>query len=242
MISSEENPPTPPIVDDEHKDILLPSASHLRLGENYSPTVEMPDTNIINLEQMRLLHKWLWEDGSNGELSLLYRGVVIFSKIFDAKCDNKGHTLTIIETTCGLVIGGVFYIPWSSTNEWSADNMAFLFSLCGNGVTSPHKMKLKNPSDDKAIYCGRINGPYFGRLVSLLVQSGYVHVNSAGSYNTEPIFQGTHKFSMSKMEVFSVSTGVSTLMAHGYIILPEKESREQDATHKIALSPDSLKK
>jgi len=59
MISSEENPPTPPIVDDEHKDILLPSASHLRLGENYSPTVEMPDTNIINLEQMRLLHKWL---------------------------------------------------------------------------------------------------------------------------------------------------------------------------------------
>jgi hypothetical protein len=33
------------------------------------------------------------------------------------------------------------------------------------------------------------------------------------------------------MEVFSVSTDVSTLMAHGYIILvPEKESREQDAT------------
>jgi hypothetical protein len=36
----------------------------------------MPDTNIINLEQMHLLFKWLGEDGSNGELSLLYRGIV----------------------------------------------------------------------------------------------------------------------------------------------------------------------
>jgi hypothetical protein len=227
MISSEENPPTPPIVDEEHKDILLHQLHIFGLAKIILPTVEIPDTSIINLGQVRLLHKWLGEDGSNGKLTLLYRGVAIASKNFHNLCDDKGPTLTIIETTCGLVIGGYTSIPWSSTNEWSADSKAFLFVLSGNGVTSPHKMMLKNPSDDKAIYCGQINGPYFGRLDSLLVQSGYVYVNSAGSYNTEPIFQGTHKFTMRKMEVFSLSTDVSTLMAHGYILLvPEKESRE----------------
>lgn len=70
MISSEENPPTHPIVDEEHKYILLHQLHIFGLAKIILPTVEMPDTNIINLEQMRLLHKLLGEDGSNGELRL----------------------------------------------------------------------------------------------------------------------------------------------------------------------------
>ena len=101
-----------------------------------------------------MLHDWLKEDGSDGEFSLLYRGTRdgLSGSAFHSNCDNKGCTLTIIETTNGKVIGGYSNTPWSSSGNWTAANKAFLFELSGSGISSPCKMKLTGLNDEFAIY------------------------------------------------------------------------------------------
>ena len=118
MISSEDSPPSPPSVDDEHEHILQYQLELFGLV----PTVELPDSNIINNNgHWEILHDWLKEDGSDGEFSLLYRGTRdgLSGSAFHSNCDNKGCTLTIIETTDGKVFGGYSNTPWSSSVVWT---------------------------------------------------------------------------------------------------------------------------
>ena len=110
------------------------------------------------------LNEWLEEDGHDGEFSLLYRGTRdgLTNDAFHSKCDNKGCTVTVIETTCGKVIGGYSNTAWSSTGVTAKANRAFSFALSGVGISSPCKMKSKDANDDDAIYCTSYFGPYFG--------------------------------------------------------------------------------
>ena len=161
MISSEDSPPSPPSVDDEHEHILQHQLELFGL----EPTVESPDSNIINNNgHWKILHDRLKEDGSDGDFSLLYRGSrdVLSASEFHSNCDNKGCTLTIIETTAGKVFGGYSNTPWSSSGNYTAANKAFLFELSGSGISSPCKMKLKGLSDQQAIYNHSSWGPIFG--------------------------------------------------------------------------------
>ena len=48
---------------------------------------------------------------------------------FHRKCDNKGATVTIIETTKGRRFGGYTSLSWDSSSGWKDDKEAFLFSL-----------------------------------------------------------------------------------------------------------------
>ena len=66
------------------------------------------------------------------------------------RCNNKGCTLTIIETVDGEVIGGFSNAPWSSRSTCSEANKVFLFALSGSGI-SPSKMKLKDANNPRAI-------------------------------------------------------------------------------------------
>mmetsp|Transcript_43239 Transcript_43239/g.90853 ORF Transcript_43239/g.90853 Transcript_43239/m.90853 type:complete len:233 (-) Transcript_43239:515-1213(-) len=104
LISSEDNPPALPTIDTEYTQILK---HQLELfGLSSVPMVEMPDSNIIKDEShVTQLHDWLMEDGSDGAFSLLYRSSRdgLSSTSFHSKCDNKGCTLTVIETTDGHV-------------------------------------------------------------------------------------------------------------------------------------------
>ena len=154
-ISSEDDPPSPPSVDDEHKHILQHQLGLFGLLDR-SLTMETPDSNIVKtVGHMTQLHNWLEEDGSDGELSLLYRSSRdgVGEAAFHSKCDNKGCTLTVIETTDGFVLGGYSNTPWLRDNTWRAANKAFLFVLSGNDIAYPCKMKLKNANDDNAVFC-----------------------------------------------------------------------------------------
>jgi hypothetical protein len=51
---------------------------------------------------------------------------------FHRICDEESHTLTVIETEYGKVIGGYTPLPWNSSNKhWAADKSmnSFIFSL-----------------------------------------------------------------------------------------------------------------
>jgi len=78
---------------------------------------------------------------------------------FHAQCDNEGATVTIVETTLGVVFGGFTAQSWSSSNggQYVPDSSAFVFRL------RPTPMrKFKVSSSSTAIYRRTAYGPHFG--------------------------------------------------------------------------------
>jgi hypothetical protein len=202
MISSEDSPPSPPSVDDEHEHILRYQLELFGL----EPTVELPDSNIINNNgHWEILHDWLKEDGSDGEFSLLYRGTRdgLSGPAFHSKCDKKGCTLTIIETTDGKVFGGYSNTPWSSSDSWTAANKSFLFAISGSGISSPCKMKLKGVSDQCAILDSSLDGPIFGCGYDMFVQESKITLNPGNTYHPGSLPPGL--YTIKEMEVFQLS-------------------------------------
>jgi hypothetical protein len=134
------------------------------------------DSDIIDHEGLaKILHNWLKEDDSDGEFTLLYRGSRdgLSGPAFHSKCNNKGCTLTIIETTCGRVIGGYSNTSWSASGgSWKNADKAFLFALSGICSSSPCKMKLKHADDERAIYKYSDFGPTFGASNDICVRNG----------------------------------------------------------------------
>ena len=148
-ISSLDDLPDPPNVHDEYKHILRHQLQLFGLMDKMPP-----DTNILKDSYSEsILHGWLKEDNVDGNFRLLYRlsrdGKD--SQSFHSKCNNKGPTITIIETTDGHIVGGYSNVSWSSSGSYTAAEKAFLFILPEDGTSSPCKMKLKNPNDGRAV-------------------------------------------------------------------------------------------
>jgi hypothetical protein len=201
MISSKDSPPSPPSADDEHKHILQ---HQLKL---FGLLVGLPDSTIIKDEgHSIMLHDWLKEDGSDGGLSLLYQGSRdgLSASAFHTKCDNKGCTLTIIETTDGKVIGGYSNASWSSSFGYISANKSFLFALSGGGISHPCKMKLLTSNSLHAIRNHSSYGPTFGEGCDMFVNGSNVTFNKLGrTYYAGPLSDGS--FTIKEIEVFHVN-------------------------------------
>lgn len=77
---------------------------------------------------------------------------------FHEKCDNKGPTVVIVETTTGNVFGGYTGLSWSRSNGYNRAPTSFLFQLRPN----LSQFGLKNINDRHAIYHNEGRGPCFG--------------------------------------------------------------------------------
>ena len=111
-------------------------------------TADLPKINSffegINIKKAQLLYR-----ASEHNFS---------AKTFHKLCDDNTHTLTLIETEFGKIIGGYSPLSWnSSTKHWSEDKSmkSFIFSL---------NMKEKFPLNlsQFAIACNPDKGPIFG--------------------------------------------------------------------------------
>jgi hypothetical protein len=206
LISSEDSPPSPPNVDDEHKHIL----QHQLELFGIVPKVGMADSNIIkdDVNCKILLHEWLDEDDSDGAFTLLYQGSRdgLSNQVFHSNCDNKGCTLTIIELTDGAIIGGYSNTSWSCSNHYSVADKAFLFALSGKSIWSPCKMKLYEKKDPHAIFNSLGYGPAFGRGggngCDMFVGGSTVYLNPGRSYHPGLLPKGS--YTIKEMEVFQV--------------------------------------
>jgi len=78
---------------------------------------------------------------------------------FHDKCDGKGPTVVIVETTTGNVFGGYTSVSWSSGNNWKRAPTSFLFQL---RPRFSH-FAMRNLDDRFAIYHHQYDGPVFGR-------------------------------------------------------------------------------
>ncbi|KAL7468142.1 hypothetical protein ACHAXS_008384 [Conticribra weissflogii] len=209
-ISSENNPPKPPHVDEEFQHILFSQLELFGLVNRIFP-VDLPDSDIVKSSiHASLLHDWLEEGGSDGGLNLLYRSSIdgLNAATFHAKCDNKGPTLTIIETADSSILGGYTDASWSSDDAYISSNKAFLFVLSGMGNVSPIRMKMKQHVTYSGILCHPMVGPAFGYEhgpLDLYVSGSTVITNFGSAYEVSSsgkLFIGS--FIIKEMEVFQV--------------------------------------
>eukprot|EP00986_Skeletonema_menzelii_P002384 scaffold647_cov150-Skeletonema_menzelii.AAC.31 len=210
-ISSADEPPEPPTVDDELQRVLKHQMKLFGLSGDYQI-----DSNIITqCSDVAILHSWLEEDGCGGELGLLYRSSRDgqSGSAFHSKCDNKGPTFVIIETAEGGVIGGYTNTAWKQSSGWAFANKAFLFALSGFGLSSPCKMKLKKEDDEHAIYNDSSLGPCFGSGVDMQVSDSTLKIYSfdtaltVSTYKRWPSKQltGSKNYNIKEVEVFQVT-------------------------------------
>lgn len=162
------------------------------------------------------------------EINLLYRGSRdgFSSDDFHSKCDNKGHTLVIIETVTGGIVGGYADAEWGTGESYdesygdclhAVGNKAFIFQIGLSELGEHHtwvKRNLKAESSH-AIVTDKGFGPVFGgigeeadlyvkgRTVTLGLGNAYEGVCSlgAGRYEQIPCIHAEIK----EIEVFQIS-------------------------------------
>jgi len=102
---------------------------------------------------------------------------------FHSRCDGEGPTVTIVETTLGVMFGGFTVQSWSSGGgAWSTDTNAFVFAL----RPSPLR-KFRVSSSTRAIYRRSSYGPQFGstafRIYNNCQDNADSFVSSGSYYN-----------------------------------------------------------
>ena len=123
---------------------------------------------------------------------------------FHRCCDNKGPTVTLIESTNGYIFGGYITITWEGPSSWTQkgnDENAFVFSV---------NNKCKYPIQDKSyvIYNQKDYGPNFGSN-DIYIKKSFFNDNSTSSttqyYNFSPKnVAGDTNFKVKELEVYFV--------------------------------------
>ena len=98
-----------------------------------------------------------WLNNKNFKAELLFRKTRDGSKPkdFHERCDNKGITITFIETKKGYKFGGYTELQWNSKEQFQKDKTTFIFSF-------NNKEKYLPRNNNDSIYCGSNYGPVFG--------------------------------------------------------------------------------
>ncbi len=232
-ISSEDNPPALPIVNEEIQHVLIHQFDLLGLTKNVF-NIELPESNIIKRQYYpAILHDWLRKDGCDGDFKLLYRSSRDGSKHFHSKCDKKGPSLVVIKTAEGLILGGYSSADWQSGPNFSGRHNkaqerqhyidsqgSFLFVLSGHNVANPFRMKIKRNVMDKAgIYCNVGFGPSFGGIdkgLDFSVQGSHVKLHPGKTYESDQTGKFCNGVSgyIQEMEVFQVCRVVEPKEEH----------------------------
>jgi hypothetical protein len=170
----------------------------------------LKDSCIVKACEIDLIKSWLNELDSV-EFELLYKGSIHgdTSQDFHSRCDNKGSTISLIETDTGRRFGGYTKLDWDSSNTMKGnDPQAFVFSL-------DHKRKF-GLSLSSVIACFADKNVSFGdkdfeiandygKEASVSNFPAFFGVNDYfGDINPNTVLSGTRHFRPKNIEVFSV--------------------------------------
>ena len=139
---------------------------------------------------------------------------------FHSKCDNFSNTVTIIKTTSNSVFGGFTSAKWTSSQGYTYDSNAFIFSLRRSGNSNKERFNATRPTN--AIYGYSSYGPTFGGGHDINVRdSSNTNENSysnfgysyqlpknitSGSVEAQSYLAGSYRWKTTEIEVFQVTT------------------------------------
>ncbi|EJK77995.1 hypothetical protein THAOC_00131, partial [Thalassiosira oceanica] len=149
------------------------------------------------------LREWLEEEGMDGDLTLIYESKDYSSTDFTERVRGVPHTVTVVETECGLKVGGYSSTPWKCRDAGWEESKAFLFAL--QSKDECFKVRLTgNPR--RAIY--QEDGPEFGTDLSIGGREVYVQSWSNSEYETRQLGKFSTRdrkpYIIKAMEVYKV--------------------------------------
>lgn len=123
------------------------------------------NTVLLNQQLSQILFKFLQTSNINSskkQWSLLYRASKDGwqASNFHQKCDYQGETITVIKSTNGYIFGGYNPGDWTSSNAYTTDNKAFLFSLVNTKGIQPQILKSINGKG-----CYTYGGGGYGKFI-----------------------------------------------------------------------------
>ncbi|ETO18936.1 hypothetical protein RFI_18307, partial [Reticulomyxa filosa] len=137
------------------------------------------DSNILKAKEKEALLKFVTKKERKKRWKLLFRASKdgFGCSQFHAKCDNKGTTVTIVQSTIGNVFGGYTVLPWqASGGAYQQDAKAFIFLLRSTNPTYKKPQKWTCKVGSNAVYHSSSYGPVFGILYIYIFIYLYVYV------------------------------------------------------------------
>jgi hypothetical protein len=196
---------------------LLIEAEYYRLHAlmDILADIYFPNGTLLQLEQKKKLNEFYGKTNQQWELIYKASRDGFDANAFHSRCNNKGPTMTIIQSNNNYLFGGYTAVPWTSDGSYKNDTTAFLFTL-----TNPHDIPptkyLINPSQSaNAVYHNSSYGPTFGSGHDIYLANGSNSNNS--SYTNFPsgytdttgkgnaTFTGARNFTSSDIEVFKLA-------------------------------------
>ena len=191
-------------VPDKEKEINEYLENIRKFGEIYEYNKLFLNSDIIgdDIKIKKEIKNWINHD-INMKFSLLFKMSRDGSNSsdFHRACDNKGKTLTIIETDNGYKFGGFTPLDWENDKKGKEknDDLTFLFS-----INQMKKFKKKN--NGRSIYCRYDLGPLFGSGSDLGIHSNMKTGWSDNStfLSTYDLTNGSSSFNVKEMEIFKI--------------------------------------
>ena len=119
------------------------------------------ESGLLPSSLQEVVRRWL----PNQTFHLLHKSSVDGFKCqdFHDNCDNKGPTLTIIQSKEGYLFGGYSPESWENTpkNTYKTNPFTFIFTLTNPHAIPPTKYVLQ-PADQHAIFCSTQTCSAFG--------------------------------------------------------------------------------
>ena len=123
---------------------------------------------------------------------------------FHNKCDNKGITITFIETTKGMKFGGYTELDWDLSETNKSDKSTFLFSF-------NNKEKYLPRNNNDSIYCGSDYGPVFGCSIADIalgpdsLGEGHCYKDKTNTFLADRILtNGDENWNVKEVEVYKI--------------------------------------
>ncbi|ETO31027.1 hypothetical protein RFI_06092 [Reticulomyxa filosa] len=129
------------------------------------------DSAILSFQEEVILQSLLPKEANN-KIRLLFRASRDGFSVYDFhnKCDNKGATVTVVQSNVhNHVFGGFTNLSWTSSNAgYTKENNSFIFLLrSSKSNQQPQKWGIKPGHEQHAIYDYSGYGPTFGLFSSL---------------------------------------------------------------------------
>lgn len=146
------------------------------------PTFFISGGDLLSSENQAILTKFTGR--TNLKWQLLYKATRdgFRGQDFHRLCDGRPQTMSIIKSRNGYLLGGYAHAAWNSSNTYTNDPRAFLFTLVNPNSIQPTRYLVRGGAEQYALYNGATYGPTFGGGHDILVSGASPNATSYTSF------------------------------------------------------------